>query len=141
MKTIYSLFVIVIILNSFSCGKFGQDGPFLSLDITEDITTKEFFNNYVKNKKAVMIKNGCQKFPALKLWSDEYLLNKSHGFDDLKLTVETVKKETRNQNVLGYNYLKLFFLYTKFQLILTFLKNIFQRIYTKLFNKKLLFSE
>ena len=94
MKTIYSLFVIVIILNSFSCGKFGQDGPFLSLDITEDITTKEFFNNYVKNKKAVMIKNGCQK---------------SHGFDDLKLTVETVKKETRNQNVLGYNYLKLFF--------------------------------
>ena len=109
MKTIYSLFVIVIILNSFSCGKFGQDGPFLSLDITEDITTKEFFDNYVKNKKAVMIKNGCQKFPALKLWSDEYLLNKSHGFDDLKLTVETVKKETRNQNVLGYNYLKLFF--------------------------------
>ena len=82
--------------------KFGGDGPFLNLDNVENLSTKIFFDKYVKMKKAVLIKNACKLFPAYNKWkSDKYLLQKASKFDDIKLTVETVKKETRNQNILA----------------------------------------
>jgi hypothetical protein len=80
--------------------KFGSSGPFLKINEVDDISTKEFFDNYVKTKAALVIRNACRSFPAFTLWSDEYLRTSSLNHDDVKLVVETSKKESRNQKVL-----------------------------------------
>jgi hypothetical protein len=102
-KILFFLFIIILIsFTQVNCKKFGGDGPFLKLDERQSLPTKIFFDEYVKNKKAVLIKNGCNSFPARKYWlSDEYLLRASDGYDDAKFTVETIKKESRNQPILG----------------------------------------
>jgi hypothetical protein len=80
--------------------RFGSSGPFTKLDTLSQIGTREFFSKYVKNKKALLIKDGAKSFPAIKLWTDEYLLAASRKHDDQKLVVETEKKESRDQSVL-----------------------------------------
>jgi len=80
--------------------KFGSSGPFLKLNEVESISTKQFFDSYVKTKAALVIRNACRSFPALKLWTDEYLRANSLNHDDVKLVVETAKKESRNQKVI-----------------------------------------
>ena len=104
-RIFFSILIIFIsvIYCTFVCGKrFGGDGPFLKLDELENLPTKVFFETFVKNKKAVVLKNGCKSFPAKNLWqSDDYLLQASRGYHDIKFTVETVKKESRNQPILG----------------------------------------
>ena len=84
--------------------QFGSSGPFLSIDETEDLSTVDFFEKYVQYKKPVLIRNGARQFPAFKLWSDEYLFKKSDGFDDTLFDVETVKKESRNQQMLAISF-------------------------------------
>jgi len=82
--------------------KFGENGPFEEIDVQENLATKPFFDNYVKPKKAVLLKNAFRMSPATYLWTDEYLMKESEGYQYVKYTVETVKKETRNQNILEY---------------------------------------
>ena len=84
--------------------EFGSCGPFLSIDETEDLSTVDFFEKYVQPKKPVFIRNGARHFPAFELWSDEYLFKKSNGFDDIQFDVETVKKESRNQQLLSISF-------------------------------------
>lgn len=93
-------YVCLCLATETEAGKrFGGDGPFLTLDQVENLSTQRFFENYVKTKKAVVLKNGCKKFPAYSKWSDTYLFEKAANYDDIKLTVETVKKESRNQKI------------------------------------------
>ena len=103
-KIFFSILIIIILINisQVNCKIFGGDGPFLKLDERESLPTKVFFEEYVKNKKAVLIKKGCISFPAKKNWlTDGYLLRASEGYNDIKFTVETIKKESRNQPIIG----------------------------------------
>ena len=47
-----------------------------------------------------LLKNSFRMSPATYLWTDEYLMRESEGYENVKYTVETVKKENRNQNIL-----------------------------------------
>lgn len=81
---------------------FGESGPFVQLDETSDLSTKDFFENYVKPKKALLIKNMAKEFPAFSRWSnDNYLREISRPYDDFKLLVETQKKESRDQDIIS----------------------------------------
>jgi hypothetical protein len=98
--------------------RFGSSGPFAKLDTLSEISTSEFFSKYVKNKKALLIKGGAKTFPALKLWTDEYLLAASREHDDQKLVVETEKKESRDQSVLELSLREFLLNYKKKELYL-----------------------
>ncbi len=76
---------------------FGSKGPFLKLDETESISTIDFFENYVRPRKALILKKAAMNFPATSLWTDSYLAEITKSYEDYKFDVETVKKETRNQ--------------------------------------------
>lgn len=81
---------------------FGSSGPFLQLDETEDISTRDFFDKYVKTKKALIIRGMAVKSPAFERWSsDEYLKEIARPYETLKLLVETQKKESRDQEVIS----------------------------------------
>ena len=79
---------------------FGSSGPFLYLDETTDLSTRAFFDNYVRNKKPIVLRNGSSMFPSFKLWNDKYLHSEAEGFDEFKMVVETSKKESRAQKIL-----------------------------------------
>lgn len=80
---------------------FGSMGPFVNMDETNDINSKAFFENYVNKRKPLLLKGAVKEFPPIKLWTDEYLSNAATDHDDYKLVVETVKKESRNQDIIG----------------------------------------
>lgn len=81
---------------------FGSSGPFLNLDETSDLSTRDFFDNYVRPKKALIIRGMASKFPAHERWSsDNYLREISRSYNDHKLLVETQKKESRDQNIIS----------------------------------------
>ena len=103
LKLVFCLSFLLVIEAKFpGDGKaFGESGPFLELDQTSDINTKTFFEDYVKTKKPLFIKNGSKMFPAVKLWTDEYLSQQAKDFDHLKMVVETTKKESREQEILS----------------------------------------
>ena len=80
--------------------KFGASGPFINCDeIKDELATKIFFDTYVKEKKPLIMRNFVKNYPALKLWTDEYLSDMAKGHDDYKLTIETLKKESRHQQI------------------------------------------
>lgn len=80
---------------------FGSSGPYLELEQTKDLTTFDFFEKYVKSKRAILLKNFAKQSRAYDLWSDKYLYEASLIHDDVKLLVETQKKESRDQDVIG----------------------------------------
>jgi hypothetical protein len=82
---------------------FGSSGPYVSIPEISDISTRDFFSQYVKTKRALLIKGMAANFPAFRLWSsDEYLKEAANARNrDFKLLVETQKKESRDQNVIG----------------------------------------
>lgn len=83
---------------------FGSSGPYVTIPETSDISTRDFFSQYVKTKRALLIKGMAANFPAFRLWSsDEYLKEAAANARnrDFKLLVETQKKESRDQNVIG----------------------------------------
>ncbi len=69
--------------------KFGSSGPFIKFDELNsgEVFTKDFFDNYVRTKKPLLMRNLLKNTPAIKLWTDEYLSNIARGYDDLKMTV------------------------------------------------------
>lgn len=81
--------------------RFGSSGPYLKLEELYDLPTKIFFDNYVKTKQAVVMRNMVKDYPAFKLWKDEYLYEKAKNNEDYKIVVETEKKESRDQNTLS----------------------------------------
>ena len=87
--------------------KFGSSGPFIKfeeLNNNEEASTKNFFDNYVKPKKPLIMRSLIKSSDAFKLWTDEYLFDLSKGYDDIKFTVETVKKESRNQEIIEMSF-------------------------------------
>jgi hypothetical protein len=96
----FKFYFLTILIGTLNGKKFGQDGPFVEIDVHDSLATKPFFDNYVKQKKAVLLKNSFRMSPATYLWTDEYLMRESEGYENVKYTVETVKKENRNQNIL-----------------------------------------
>lgn len=105
---LFCLFHLIFIVNSNQSNnhpghgkKFGSSGPFIKLDEVKSISTKDFFQNYVKNKEPLVIRSGFSQSNAYKFWTDEYLLNLAKKHNDVKLVVETVKKESRNQEIIN----------------------------------------
>ena len=100
------LFIVNFLLNSnvnnadqSGDGKpFGSIGPFLKIDELSSISTNSFLNDYVIEKKPLLLKGAAKNFPATKLWDDAYLYKKAESFKDNLFDIETVKKETRSQN-------------------------------------------
>lgn len=87
--------------------RFGSSGPFIQFDELngeDEVFTKNFFDNYVKPKKPLLMRNLMKKSPAIQLWKDEYLHDISKGYNHIKLTVETVKKESRNQEIIEMSF-------------------------------------
>jgi hypothetical protein len=81
--------------------RFGYSGPFVEINQVDGISTKEFFEKYVKPKRALLLKGASKSSPANKLWSDEYLKTAAQGHEEYKIVVETVKKESRDQEILN----------------------------------------
>lgn len=81
---------------------FGSSGPFMPIDEAKEMPTRQFFDKYVKVKRALVIRGMARKFPAFKHWStDEYLKEAARAHDNLKLLVETQKKESRDQDIIS----------------------------------------
>nr|QDG00793.1 lysine-specific demethylase JMJD5-1 [Brachionus koreanus] len=80
---------------------FGSSGPYLQIETVNDLPTKIFFSNYVKPKRAVLMKNFVNQFPAFVKWNDQYLNDNSYTSPDYKVLLETSKKETRNQETIS----------------------------------------
>lgn len=83
---------------------FGSQGPHLTVDEVNSLSTVEFFEKYVNTKKAVVLRDATKQFAATKLWTDEYLYKKTENLNDYMFDVETVKKETRNQKMLQMTF-------------------------------------
>lgn len=84
---------------------FGSSGPYLKADEVHDsISTKEFFDKYVKEKKILVFRNEAKKFPAFNQWTDEYLLKMFQQHPDTRVHVETEKKESRQQDVASLDF-------------------------------------
>ena len=97
-------FFLILIISADQASKrehFGSNGPFIELEKVVEISTKRFFNEYVKTKRALLIKGATNHSPAFRFWSDKYLIDESSSYNDYKIVVETVKKESRDQNILS----------------------------------------
>jgi hypothetical protein len=96
-------FVFIILSyssNSLCLEKFGSQGPFVKIDSVKKISSSEFFDQYVKTKRALLLQDAIKPSPAFKLWaSDEYLQKIAAPHDDFKILIETQKKESRDQDV------------------------------------------
>lgn len=98
MHTLLLSLVLALLLSSHLCFKFGSNGPFIDIEQATDVPTKRFFDEYVKEKRALLIRNATSRFPAFSRWqTDEYFRNEA---DETKLVVETTKKESRSQEIL-----------------------------------------
>lgn len=78
---------------------FGSQGPFIEIDSVESLSTKRFFDEYVTPKRPVVIKGAVRESDAFRLWTDEYLAKRAEPHNDAKLVIETVKKESREQDI------------------------------------------
>lgn len=95
---------------------FGSNGPFLDIEKVSDLSTKNFFTNYVKPKKAVLMQNFVTKFPAFEKWSDQYLATMSNSYPDYQILLETQKKESRDQKTISLSLHDFLLLYNTSQL-------------------------
>lgn len=83
---------------------FGEGRPSQPLEEVEGFPTPEdFFENYVKPLKPLKMTNAAKLSPAFLLWTDDYFLHREEPADHT-ITVETVKKESRQQNVLAMSF-------------------------------------
>ena len=79
---------------------FGSSGPFLGLQEADynNLSTLDFFVNFVKTKQPIVLKQGAADFPAFSLWTDEYLHEEAiKNGDNLEFVVEDAKKEVRDR--------------------------------------------
>ena len=99
MKTTFIFFTIFFCINANKGNfkKFGSVGPFVKINETfEHLSTKLFFENYVKTKTPILMRNEAKHFKAFEKWSDQYLYEKILENDaDYQIDVETEKKESR----------------------------------------------
>lgn len=95
---------------------FGSSGPYLDIEKVSDLSTKNFFTNYVKPKKAVLMQNSVNKFPAFDKWNDQYLTIMSNGHRDYQVLLETKKKESRDQKTISLPLHDFLFIYNTSQL-------------------------
>lgn len=78
---------------------FGQGGPTKPLtEIDYFPTAREFFENYVKPLQPVKMKGVAKMSPAFERWNDDYFLAQEEPEGSV-ISVETVKKESRQQRV------------------------------------------
>ena len=85
--------------------RFGSSGPFIPLDeVSDGLDSKTFFDSYVLEKKPLLMRNLMGKSGAIKKWTDEYLRQASSGHDAYKCTIETVKKESRTQQIVEMSF-------------------------------------
>ena len=101
---IFNLLALTLTVSQVLChpgdgARFGSSGPFVPIDECDGISTRRFFEEYVEPKKALVIRGAASQFPALAKWTDEYLAAVAVAHTDKKLVVETVKKETRDQEI------------------------------------------
>lgn len=95
---------------------FGSSGPFLEIEKVSDLPTKTFFTSYVKPKRAVLMKQFVNQFPAFNKWNDQYLVEISKRNPDYKVLLETSKKEMRNQDTISLPLHDFLFIYNSSQL-------------------------
>ena len=87
--------------------KFGSQGPFVKIHESTELSSRLFFDNYVKTKTPLLMRNEAKKFSAYKKWSDSYLNKKVQDYDEnYQVSVETVKKESRDQQVERIEFVK-----------------------------------
>ena len=92
------LIIHVVISHDGHLKKFGSVGPFAKIAETQEhLSTKYFFENYVKTKTPLLMRGIAKEFKAFTKWSDEYFANKLEGYNnEYEVYVEKEKKETRN---------------------------------------------
>ena len=102
-------------LNNGHLKKFGSHGPFVAIKETiESLSTKIFFDNFVKTKTPILMRNEAKEFSAFNKWSDKYLYDKTMSHDEnYQVNVETVKKESRDQQVERIEFTKFLDVYKK----------------------------
>ena len=87
-------------------GRFGDTGrPKLKADELQGFPQpRNFFENYAFMSKPLVFRGAVKSMPAYQLWqSDSYFLSLEIGQDDL-VTVETMKKENRTQEVIDLDF-------------------------------------
>jgi hypothetical protein len=118
MKDLIFFILISLIYCSKNNGhlkKFGSQGPFVAVKETfEPLSTKIFFDNFVKTKTPILMRNEAKQFSAFNKWSDKYLHEKIMSNDEnYKVNIETVKKESRDQQVERIEFTKFLDIYNK----------------------------
>ena len=67
-------------------------------------STADFFDNYVFKSKPLVMRGAAKSSPAFERWQkDDYFLGLDIPENDF-VTVETMKKENRTQDVLDLNF-------------------------------------
>ena len=83
---------------------FGGLGPFEVVDEVEGFPeTNDFFNKYVKSNKPLRMKGAAANSPALKLWTDDYFMNRG-DLEEQYVIVEKEKLENRRNSVLNITF-------------------------------------
>ena len=115
---ITSNFICVVRSCQRTYTKFGNGGKNILYDIKEIEnfpTTIDFFENFVRPSKPLKMSKAATNFPAFNLWvADEYLLNIAANQESV-VSVETVKKENRKQEVFRMSFTEFMHLYNHTQ--------------------------
>ncbi|CAF1483790.1 unnamed protein product [Didymodactylos carnosus] len=87
---------------------FGSAGPFLKIDeLNEFPSSFIFFNNYLRKSQTVLFRQVLSNDPYLSMWQKDERLKSVDGLHDAPISVETVKKEDRKQNILQMTFSQL----------------------------------
>ncbi|KAK7484349.1 hypothetical protein BaRGS_00024354 [Batillaria attramentaria] len=83
-----------------------SDGPVK--EIEEMPNTREFYNDYVKFSKPVVVRNGITEAPALSLWESDDYLQTQYGKVNVTVTVKVMRKKDEVQTARHVMKLKKF---------------------------------
>ena len=97
LKYLYFLIIINSIRADGNFKTLGSFGKFFSINETfEHLSTKFFFENYVKTNTPLLMRGIAKEYKAIKKWSDSFLKNELFNYDeDYNVYIETSKKENR----------------------------------------------
>lgn len=92
---------------------FGLGGPSSPIDEMDSFpNTQHFFENYVKPLRPLKMKGAAKFSNAFKKWTDDYFLAQDAAASSM-VSVETKKKESRQQRVESVSFKDFLLMYNK----------------------------
>jgi hypothetical protein len=79
-------------------------GKHLPVNSVENLSTKEFFDDYVSKKRILLIRRAFTEAPAFVSWSDEYLGEMASENANYSVTVERRAKENREEDLISIRF-------------------------------------